>query len=67
MFKINKKMDDTYLTKISNLILKHENISLSFNCSYNKDENNDAEYFSNGVRIFETLNDNEKISTGRMI
>ena len=67
VFKINKKMDDTYLTKISNLILKHENISLSFNCSYNKDENNDAEYFSNGVRIFETLNDNEKISTGRMI
>ena len=67
VFKINKKMDDIYLTKISNLILKQENISLSFNCSYNKDENNDAEYFSNGIRIFETLNDNEKISTGRMI
>lgn len=67
VFKMNKKMDDDYLTKISNLILKHENISLSFNCSYNKDNNNDAEYFSNGIRIFETLNDAEKISTGRMI
>ena len=67
VFKINKKTDDAYLTKISNLILKQENVSLSFDCSYNKDSNNDAEYFSNGIRIFETLNDNEKISTGRMI
>ena len=67
VFKINKKMDDIYLTEISDLILKQRNMSLSFDCSYNKDNNNDAEYFSNGIRIFETLNDNEKISTGRMI
>ena len=49
------------------MILKQKNISLSLNCSYNKDPINDAEYFSNGIRIFETLNDTEKISTGRMI
>ena len=66
VFKINKK-DDEYLSKIANLITKGRNISISFpDCSYNKDPNNDAEYFSNGIRIFET-GDPEKISTGRMI
>ena len=67
VFKINPKTTDEYLSKISDLVTKGRNISLSFpECSYNKDSVNDAEYFSNGIRIFET-NDIEKISTGRMI
>ena len=67
IFKISPKMDDEYLSKISDLIIRKRNISIAFtNCSYNKDPINDAEYFSNGIRIFET-SDTEKISTGRMI
>lgn len=67
IFKISPKMDDEYLSKISDLIIRKRNISITFtNCSYNKDPINDAEYFSNGIRIFET-SDTEKISTGRMI
>lgn len=67
IFKISPKMDDDYLSKISDLIIRKRNISIAFtNCSYNKDPINDAEYFSNGIRIFET-SDTEKISTGRMI
>ena len=67
IFKISPKMDDEYLSKISDLIIRKRNISIAFiTCSYNKDPINDAEYFSNGIRIFET-SDTEKISTGRMI
>ena len=68
VFKITPDMEDSYLSRISNLVINDKNISLSFpKCSYNKNSENDAEYFSNGIRIFETLNDNEKVSTGRMI
>ena len=68
VFKIVEDMDDNYLTKIASLVINQKNISLSFpNSSYNKDANNDVEYFNNGIRIFESLNDNERISTGRMV
>ena len=68
VFKVTNKMDDSYLSKIASLITNQKNISLAFpDSSYNKDENNEVEYFSNGIRIFESLNDNEKKSTGRMV
>lgn len=68
VFKITKDMDDSYLSKIASLVINQKNISLSFpDSSYNKDDNNQVEYFSNGIRIFESLNDNEKRSTGRMV
>ena len=68
VFKIIPSMDDEYLTKIASLVINQKNISLSFpKNSYNKDDTNDVEYFSNGIRIFESLNDNEKKSTGRMV
>ena len=68
VFKITKDMDDGYLSKIASLVINQKNISLSFpDSSYNKDDNNQVEYFSNGIRIFESLNDNEKRSTGRMV
>ena len=68
VFKIIPGMDDEYLTKIASLVINQKNISLSFpKNSYNKDDTNDVEYFSNGIRIFESLNDNEKRSTGRIV
>lgn len=67
-FKISSKMDDDYLSKISSLIINQKNVYLSFpKCSYNKDDCNEVEYFSNGLRIFESLNELEKKSTGRMV
>ena len=68
VFKVNEKSDETYLSKIASLIINQKNVYLSFpNNSYNKDEFNEVEYFSNGLRIFESLNESEKKSTGRMI
>ena len=68
VFKIIREMDDTYLSKIASLIINEKNVFISFpNSSYNKDECNDVEYFSNGLRIFESLNESEKRSNGRMI
>ena len=68
VFKINNNSDETYLSKISSLIINQKNVFLSFpSASYNEDELNDVEYFSNGLRIFEGLNENERSSSGRMI
>ena len=68
VFKIDDNADELYLSKISSLIINQKNVFLSFpNNSYNIDEDNDVEYFSNGLRIFESLNENEKRSNGRMI
>lgn len=68
VFKIDDKLEEAYLSKISSLIINQKNVFLSFpNSSYNKDEENDVEYFSNGLRIFESLNDSERRSNGRMI
>lgn len=68
VFKIIPDLEETYLSKIASLIINQKNISLSFpNNSYNKDDKNEVEYFSDGQRIFENINDNERKSTGRMI
>ena len=68
IFKITEDSDETYLSKIASLIINEKNVYLSFpNNTYNKDDNNDVEYFSNGLRIFESLNENEKRSNGRMV
>jgi len=68
VFKIIPGLDDNYISKISSLIINQKNISLSFpKNSYNRDEFNEVEYFSNGLRIFENTNEYEKISNGRMI
>lgn len=67
VFKIISNLDETYLSKIASLIINQKNISLSFpESSYNKDEKNEVEYFSDGLRIFENINDSSKKSTGRM-
>ena len=68
VFKIDEETDETYLSKVASLIINQKNVYLSFpGASYNKDDTNEVEYFSNGLRIFEGLSDNEKISNGRMI
>lgn len=67
IFKVIPGLSDTYLTKIASLVINKKNISLSFpKNSYNSD-NYSAEYFSNGSRIFENVNDNENRATGRMV
>jgi hypothetical protein len=61
VFKIIPDLEETYLSKIASLIINQKNISLSFpNNSYNKDDKNEVEYFSDGQRIFENINDNER-------
>ncbi len=67
VFKIKANSDEHYLTKIASLIINQKNISLAFvENSYNHDIY-DAEYFSNGMRIFENINDNDNRATGRMV
>ena len=61
-------LEEAYISKIASLIINQKNISLSFpKNSYNNDPYNEVEYFSNGLRIFENLNEYEKRSNGRMI
>lgn len=68
VFKIKHNYEDYYLTKIASLIINQKNISLAFvDNSYNSQLENSAEYFANGMRIFENTNDNEYKGTGRMI
>ena len=67
VFKVKSDGDEHYLTKIASLIINQKNISLSFvDNSYNHDTY-EAEYFSNGMRIFENINDTENKATGRMV
>lgn len=68
VFKIIPDLDDMYLSKIASLIVNHKNISLSFpSNSYNYDIKNEVEYFSDGIRIFENINDDERKASGRMV
>lgn len=68
VFKITPQNDESYLSRIASLIINQKNVFLSFpSNSYNKDEFNDVEYFSNGLRIFESFNESEKRSNGRMV
>jgi ribonucleoside-triphosphate reductase len=67
IIKVVPNLDSNYLDKISNLIVNKKNISLAFiNNSYNIG-NKDVEYFSDGNRIYDNINDNENSSNGRMI
>ena len=66
-FKTIKESNDNYLSKIASLIINKKNISLSFPKNSYNSNNYSAEYFSNGSRIFENVNDTENRATGRMI
>ena len=66
--KIIPELEETYLSKIASLIINGKNISLSFpRNTYNNDPNNEVEYFSNGLRVFENINEYERRSNGRMV
>ncbi len=68
VFKIIPETKEETLLKIAGLIINHKNISLSFpKSSFNNLSNHDVEYFSNGMRIYENINDSEARSNGRMI
>jgi ribonucleoside-triphosphate reductase (formate) len=66
IFKI-KKNNEALIQSVSELIINKKNVALAFiESTYNKG-NKDVEYFSNGARIYENINDSEKLSTGRMV
>ena len=68
IFKIGQNTNQELLNKVSLLIVDGKNIALSFtDTSYNHDNDNCVEYFSNGKRIFENDVYEEKGSKGRMI
>lgn len=68
IFKIIPETSEDTLLKIASMIINHKNISLSFpKCSFNNLSNQDVEYFSNGMRIYENINDSEVRSNGRMV
>ena len=67
IFKIEPELSNDYLTKLSSLIINRKNISLSFTHNSYNYEKYEAEYFSNGLRIFENQNDSVKSARGRML
>ena len=67
IFKINDYNEIEYLNRIVTLIINHKNISLEFLNENNKLNEETAEYFSNGIRIFENSDENNKYATGRMV
>lgn len=67
IFKINDYNEIEYLNRIVTLIINHKNISLEFLNENNKLNEETAEYFSNGIRIFENSDGNNKYATGRMV
>lgn len=68
IFKIKKDSNSELLNKISELVLNDKNITFANTCaSYNRDSDNEVEYFSDGKRIFENTLSEEKNSVGRMI
>lgn len=67
VFKVTPELNDAYLTKIVSLIINKKNISLAFTENSYNGGNYSAEYFSNGSRVFENVNDNENRATGRMV
>lgn len=58
IFKI-KNEDENYINKIAELIILKKNVSISYN------EN--IEYFSNGTKVYENINDEENTSKGKLI
>lgn len=68
VFKIVPDTTDDYLLKVAVMVANHKNVSLSFpKNSFNSQSNHDVEYFSNGMRIYENINDSESRSNGRMV
>ncbi len=68
IFKIHKDTDSELLNKVSELIIKRKNVSFAFiEASYNKNDLESVEYFSDGKRIFENPIYETIGSTGRMI
>ena len=68
IFKIKKDGNNCLFNKVSELVIKDKNIVFAnVDASYNKDKDNEVEYFSNGKRIFENNLSDEKNSVGRMI
>jgi len=66
IFKVKKTLPNSYLERVSELIVSGHDIAVSFiDSSFNKGEN-EVEYFANAVRIYENFN-GEQASSGRMI
>ena len=63
IFKVFSNFSDGYLQKLASLVISNKNISFSFP---ENDEDGDVEYFSDGLRIYDNINDNVKTSSGRM-
>lgn len=68
IFKVTKETDSELLNKVSELILVHKNMAFAFpDTSYNKNEYEVVDYFSNGKRVFENPVYETFGTTGRMI
>lgn len=66
IFKLNED-NASYMSEICSLIINNKNVMVSNNkTSYNKG-NNEVEYFSDGVRIYENNNEDVSSSEGRMV
>jgi len=65
ILKIGKNTDLDFLNQISELITLNQNIKISYiDATYNVGDSNEIEYFSNGLRVFERV-DNTSGSYGR--
>jgi len=68
IFKVKKDTDTELLNKVGELIIDGKNIAFAFDeASYNKSEEEQVEYLSDGKRIFENPVYESIGSTGRMI
>jgi len=68
IFKVKKNTNLELLNKVSELVINDKNICFSFiDNSYNKNNYEEVEYFSNGKRIFENDIYDDVGSKGRMI
>ena len=67
IFKITNNNELEYLNRIVSLIINHKNISLEFLNETNTSNDETAEYFSNGIRVFESNDEHNKFATGKMI
>ena len=61
-FKVFSETDDEYLQKLAGLVISNKNISFSFP----KKNDKEVEYFSDGLRIYDNINENIGKSNGRM-
>lgn len=65
IYKLNDQ-NIKYLNKVHEVLINQNNISLSFENKFNKDEY-EVEYFKGGVRIFENYHTEYKSSFGRSV